>query len=136
MPGVRPIDAADIIRATAVMLDAALTKPKKVKKAEEDKLPFTMSVFYELLKAECSDHLNIDTTTNASFGRLGKTLKTISPAIEIQDLDKLVVWIQQGNLDWWSEPPTWNQLIRNIVNWIAKAREYDAPSEGGGSVVR
>jgi hypothetical protein len=56
--------------------------------------------------------------------------------MEVYDLDKLVVWIQQGNLDWWSEPPTWNQLIRNIVNWIAKAREYDVPSEGGGSVVR
>ena len=136
--GLENAGQAIMLGAIAVMLDAAVKQPKVTRKKKDAVvLPFTLEVFYETLKDECSGHLNIDTYTGSSFGRLGKTLKAISPPIEEKDLDLLVSWIQSGGVDFWNEPPTWNHLIRNIVTWIAKAREYEYRGEGGGpSVVR
>lgn len=121
----------------AICIIAAEATKKGANKKETPSLPFTPQELHQELLHSCNRVVNLTTYSNGSFGRLGRTLHGINGLCR-EDMTRLAGWMNDGGLDWWDEKPTWDHVVKHIVTWVAKAREWadDQVEDERGTSVR
>jgi hypothetical protein len=120
-----------LLQAFCIIIAKAVSPPKprkRAKKAESPKLAFSPQELHQALLNDCPA-VNVSTYDKTSFGKLGKILQRVNDLTR-QDLDSLVGWLNDGGVEWWNRKPVWDNVIDNIVKWIATAREWAEDNVG------
>lgn len=121
-PGVS--QAHCLIEAFAAMLAAPAAK-KQSKDPDAPKLPFAPQVLFEAVRQRVPNVVACDAVESSIFGRLGKALKGI-PGLVVEDVDRLVSWIEAGGMAGWPVQPTFQMVVANIGKYLSWARAWDA----------
>ena len=117
----RTVNNTELAMLSAI--EVLLTKPKRVKKTPTSGI--SAQFVHQYLRTNCPD-LTLDSYTGADFGRLGKTIASIKPAVSKQDIEHLADWINGGALSFWSITITWQAVVKHFANWIAQSRAVEA----------
>lgn len=115
-------DVKYLLRAIAAMIEH---RPPK-KKSAEPKLKVAPQFVYQTLVDKCSARMVLDTYNRTAFGRLGRTMQGISPAVTPEDVTHLANWVNAGNLSDFPVKPTFDHLVKHFVTWLARSREWVA----------
>jgi hypothetical protein len=112
------------LSAVAVMIDQAL--PAKREPKRDGAAYMRGKELFDYLSVQCARDIQFEPCTASSMSVAGKALRdgNVSPS----DVKLLAQWIAEGGLGWMRTKPTWLQVSRKLLEWVAQAKAEMVPA--------
>jgi len=119
--GSPPAAQEKLLKAIALMICEAAKPASKVKKAEQEPLPFGPGALYELCLNRVPHIIACTPYDKRWFARLGKELQS-TEGLEYADMERFVSWVESGGLGFFTDC-TFAHVIKHWTTWLPKARK-------------